>query len=169
MPLLFLVAALIGFVWPIRPSSTYRPRYPINSWRRPGYGKQRPYNPNGWHQATDFDIDTNDELVQLPWKSKIWWKGTYGDLGRVLEVRIAEGRYSGKFMRFCHLRSYINKPYGYTLPAGYAVAHADNTGNSSGSHLHVEMGDHPLREARFPKIDFYPYALDAYQNKRWRP
>ena len=152
--------------FPLRKGSAgYRPYRPKDSYYRTGYAKTRA-NPRGYHRATDYSAPVGT-IKQAPDKCRIVWKGRYGDLGLVVEVKLLAGPHKGRYRRICHCLSYTGKPIGTTLPKGYALARVGMTGRTSGPHDHAEVGAYPLKKQRDPRYNEVKYTQEAYDARRW--
>lgn len=149
--------------FPVRPSSTYRPRSPLNSFLRTGYQKT-PTNRRGYHWAVDIPCPIN-EIIQLPEKAKLTRKGFDQAAGNYMEWEFLTGPWKGRYGRFFHM----NRPCGFTVGTvktrGYAVGRSGNTGNTSGPHVHFELAKYGWQHARDPRWDPTQAFRDAVAAK----
>lgn len=152
--------------FPIRKASWYSLRRPDDSYGRPGYqscGGQRT------HQAIDISVPIGADCLMVL-DGEMVWRGTYGDLGLVLEVAIpieVDGKARTGFLRYCHLAGAVGFPRGKNIGAKYHVAEVGRSGRTSGPHLHLELGLKPIRSARCPKVNLTRAVQQAYDLRRF--
>lgn len=82
------------------------------------------------HDGTDFAVPTGTGINAVLDGYVLWakWNGAYGN-----EVRLAHS--GGSQTCYAHLKSFSVKA-GQTVKGGQRIGISDNTGNSSGPHLH---------------------------------
>ncbi len=145
--------------FPVRPSRTYKPKGPLNSFTRSGYQRTKT-NPRGLHWAVDLPCPV-DEIIQLPLKAKLIDKGWGGDTGWWMEWQFLEGAWKGRYGRFFHMSRKNGDPVGKIRSRKSACGRSGNTGNSSGPHVHFELGKYRWDKARDPRWDPQPTFKDA--------
>lgn len=124
--------------FPVRPSSSYTPRKPLDSFTRPGYQRTKT-NPKGLHWAVDVPCPV-DSIIQLPERAKLIDKGWGGDTGWWMEWQFLAGPWKGRYGRFFHMSRAVAFPVGTIRGRKYAVCRSGDTGNSTGPHVHFELG-----------------------------
>lgn len=151
----------MAWIFPVAKGAGYTLRRPDDSYTRAGYKKTKT-NPNGLHWAIDISAPEGAYVV-TPGHFTITYKGDYGDLGRVIEGYVPGTGY----LRYCHLRGVTSWPIGKELPAGYRIGTVGMTGNTSGPHLHLELGEKKLSSGRDPRKNPARAVREAFDARRF--
>lgn len=149
--------------FPLRPSSSYKPKAPADSYLRTGYHKTAS-NPRGYHWGVDCPAPTNT-IIQLPEKAKLIDKGRDMQAGYWMEWLILAGPWKGRYWRAFHMRLPCGIAVGSTKNRKYAVGRVDCTGYCTGPHLHSELGKYRWDKARDPRWNITQAYRDAVRGK----
>lgn len=159
--------------FPIRPTSSYKPKKVDNSFLRTGYARTST-NPQGRHWAVDINRDDfqptpstiSNWIIQLPAKAKLVDKG-YDDegAGYWMEWMFLEGPWKNRYGRWFHMYRACGFTVGTIRVRKYAVGRVGNTGNSTGAHSHFELGKYRWDKARDPRWDPTTAFRDAVAAK----
>ena len=149
----------------VRPASNYTPTAPSESFTRLGYQKTST-NPRGEHRGVDIPCPENS-IIQLPEKAKLVDKGWGGDTGYWMEWQILAGPWKGRYMRCFHMSRACSFAIGTVKNRKYAVGRSGNTGNSTGPHVHFELGKTRWDAGRDPRWDPRDAMVDAVRDKDW--
>lgn len=105
-----------------------------------GYGVSSPYGQRGggFHTGTDFAVPTGTPILASNDGTVIYAAYEAGGAGNTITISGADGWQS----RYHHLREWV-VGVGQHVQRGQVVAYCDNTGASSGPHLHFEIRPTP--------------------------
>jgi murein DD-endopeptidase MepM/ murein hydrolase activator NlpD len=151
--------------FPLRPSTDYKPRSPNDTYTRTGY-ERTALNPRGEHRGVDLPAPINT-IIQLPEKAKLTQKFYGKSVGYFMEWRILAGPWKGRYMRFFHMNRACGFAVGTSKNRKYAVGRVGTTGNSTGPHLHFELGAKPWNQSRDPRWNPTQAFRDAVSGKDW--
>lgn len=113
-------------------------------------------SPFGWrdgraHNGVDLELHHWDSIYCM-FPGKVRMARTYSDFGRVVVVRHDNGLET----LYAHM-SKIRVKEGQEVSAGDLLGHGGQTGNASGTHLHLEI--------RFKGVPVNPSHVISFQNK----
>jgi len=113
-------------------------------------------SPFGWrdgraHNGVDLELHHWDSIYCM-FPGKVRMARTYSDFGRVVVVR----HNNGLETLYAHM-SKIRVKEGQEVKAGQLLGHGGQTGNASGTHLHLEM--------RFKGVPVNPAHVVSFKNK----
>jgi len=97
----------------------------------------------GEHSGVDFGTPTGDPVYAM-WDGVLTgtsWGSAYGTAWVIDHDRLPDGR-AGYWAVYAHLKSKVGKA-GTRVKAGQLIGYSNNTGNSTGPHLHVEIQPQP--------------------------
>ncbi len=149
--------------FPVRPASNYKPKIPADSFLRTGYQKTST-NPKGYHWGVDIPCPV-DSIIQLPERAQLIDKGWGGDTGYWMEWKFLEGPWKGRYGRFFHMNRACAFSVGTIKNRRYAVCRSGNTGNSTGPHVHFELGKTRWDVCRDPRWNAREAFKDAVVDK----
>jgi len=147
----------------IRPSKTYKPRAPSDTFTRTGY-QRTPSNPRGEHRGVDMPAP-KDEIIQLPEKAKLIDKGWDDAAGHYMEWMFLTGPWKGRYGRWFHMHRACGFSVGTVRTRKYAIGRVGTTGNSTGPHVHFELGKTRWDKGRDPRWDPTQAMRDAVAGK----
>lgn len=113
-------------------------------------------SPFGWrdgrsHNGVDLELHHWDSIYCM-FPGKVRMARTYSDFGKVVVVR----HNNGLETLYAHMSS-IKVKEGQEVKAGVLLGHGGQTGNASGTHLHLEM--------RFKGVPINPAHIVSFKNK----
>ena len=113
-------------------------------------------SPFGWrdgrsHNGVDLELHYWDSIYCM-FPGKVRMARTYSDFGKVVVVRHDNGLET----LYAHM-SKITVKEGQEIKAGVLLGHGGQTGNASGTHLHLEM--------RFKGVPINPAHIVSFKNK----
>lgn len=113
-------------------------------------------SPYGWrdgkaHNGVDLELHHYDSILNM-FDGKVRVARTMGGFGKVVIVR----HYNGLESLYAHM-SKIRVHEGDTVKAGQLLGHGGQTGNATGTHLHMEV--------RFKGLPVNPAHIISFQDK----
>lgn len=113
-------------------------------------------SPYGWrdgkaHNGVDLELHYYDSILNM-FDGKVRVSRTMGGFGKVVIVR----HYNGLETLYAHM-SKIRVHEGDTVKAGQLLGHGGQTGNATGTHLHMEV--------RFKGLPVNPAHIISFQDK----
>lgn len=113
-------------------------------------------SPYGWrdgraHNGVDLELHYYDSILNM-FDGKVRVARTMGGFGKVVIVR----HYNGLETLYAHM-SKIRVHEGDTVKAGQMLGHGGQTGNATGTHLHMEV--------RFKGLPVNPAHIISFQDK----
>lgn len=153
--------------FPVRPPKGRRPYRVTDSFNRTGYVKTSA-NPRGEHRGVDINrgsftpgpSSVRDWIIQLPEYARLVAKGYDSAAGYWMEWEVLTGPWLHRYMRFFHMNRPCSFALGTKKNRKYAVGRVGNTGHSTNSHLHFELGKHRWSAARDPRWN----PTEAFRN-----
>ena len=107
---------------------------------------------NGWDLKTKFpDTPQGFRYILSSWSSKFYAQGNEGNDGFGLYFEVIVQLYNTYKLTYAHCKSIENFEH---KSEGDAMAISDNTGNSTGSHLHLTVKRGQVQSGKFVSDDY---------------